>query len=209
MNRPVFFATLLASILALAAPTLAAGKVNPASLVQQAATAQNRGDVAGVLALYSDDAVLQVGALCSPTPCVGKAAIQKEIERRVADKARATIIGKYVSGNVAAVQFEIRGDSVQKAGVDRFIVWNIYEVKGDKIVAGTAAPQRTDPQTAHFFECLRSWQEPARCPLWRARSSQWRSTPTRSGRTSCAQLMTRRGAQRAAPPLMLIVRPSS
>ena len=161
MNRPVFFATLFASVLALAAPTLAAAKVNPASLVQQAAAAQNRGDVAGVLALYADDAVLQVGALCTPTPCVGKAAIQKEIERRVADKTRATIIGKYVSGNVAVVQFEVRGGATQKAGVDRFIVWNIYEVKEDKIAAGTAALQRTDPQTARFIEWQRS-QPPAR-----------------------------------------------
>jgi len=77
------------------------------------------------------------------------------------DKTRATIIGKYVSGNVAVVQFEIRGGATQKAGVDRFIVWNIYEVKGDKIAAGTSALQRTDPQTARFIEWQQS-QPPAR-----------------------------------------------
>lgn len=37
-------------------------------------------------------------------PCVGKAAIQMELERRVGAKNRWTIIGKYVCGNVAVVE---------------------------------------------------------------------------------------------------------
>jgi hypothetical protein len=127
MNRPIFFVTMLASVLALAVSTPAPAKDNPLSLAQREVAAQNRGDVAADLALYSDDAVMQAGPLCNATPCVGKAAIQKNLESRVAVKAHATIIGKYVSGNVAAVQAEIRSDNTQKAGVDRFIVWNIFE----------------------------------------------------------------------------------
>jgi len=138
-----------------------AANVNPASLAQQHAAAINRGDAAAALALYNDDAVLQAGALCTATPCVGKAAIQKELERRVAGKDRVTMIGKYVSGNVAAVQFEVRTDTSKKAGVDRFITWSIYEAKGDKIAAVTGVFQRTDPQTAKFLEWQRS-QPPAR-----------------------------------------------
>ena len=120
-----------------------------------------RGDVAAALALYNDDAVLQGGLLCTAAPCVGKGAIQKELERRVARKDRATIIRKYVSGNVAAIQLELRTDAIQKAGVDRIIIWGIYEVKGDKIAYATTVPQRTDPQTARFLEWQRS-QPPAR-----------------------------------------------
>jgi hypothetical protein len=128
---------------------------DPASLAQRHAAAIARGDAAGALALYNDDAVIQRGGLCAAAPCVGKAAIQKELERRVGEKTQGTIIGKYVSGSVAPVQFEVRSDSTQKAGVDRIIVWNIYEVKGDKIAAVTIVFQRTDPQTARFFE----WQQ--------------------------------------------------
>ena len=159
MNRPIFFVTLLASILTLAVSTPAPAEVDPASLAERDLAAESRGDVAAALALYSDDAIVQYGGLCW-TPCVGKAAIQKELERRVAAKNRWTIIGKYVSGNVAAVQTELRIGYIEKSGVDRVIVWTLYEVKGDKIAVVTLAGQRTDPQTARFIEWVQS-QPPA------------------------------------------------
>jgi ketosteroid isomerase-like protein len=161
MNRTIFFVTLLASMLALAVSTPAPAKDNPASLAQRHAAAIAHGDVAAALAMYTDDAVLRAGPLCTATACVGKAAIQKELERRVADKVRATIISKYMSGNIAAVRAEVRSDTIQKAGVDRIITWTIYEAKGDKLVAATGEPQHTDTQTAKFLEWQRS-QPPAR-----------------------------------------------
>ena len=160
MNRPIFFVTLLASILTLAVSTPAPAEVDPASLAERDAAAESRGDVAAALALYSDDAIVQYGGLCW-TPCVGKAAIQKELERRVAAKNRWTIIGKYVSGNVAVVQTELQIGFIEQSGVDRVIVWCIYEVKDDKIAVVTLVGQRTDPQTARFIEWVRS-QPPAR-----------------------------------------------
>jgi hypothetical protein len=160
MNRPIFFVTLLASMLAFAVSTPAPAEVDPASLAEQDAAAESRGDVAAALALYSDDAIVQYGGLCW-TPCVGKAAIQKELERRVAAKNRWTIIGKYVSGNVAVVKTELQIGYIEQSGVDRVIVWCIYEVKGDKIAVVTLVGQRTDPQTARFIEWVQS-QPPAR-----------------------------------------------
>src|SRR5438128_11731033 len=131
MNRPIFFVSLLASMLALAVSTPAPAEVDPASLAEQDLAAESRGDLAASLALYSDDAIVQYGGLCW-TPCVGKAAVQKELERRVAAKNQWKIIGKFVSGNVAAVQTELRIGYIEKSGVDRVIVWTLYEVKGDK-----------------------------------------------------------------------------
>ena len=160
MNRPIFFLTLLTSMLALAVSTPAPAEVDPASLAERDMAAESRGDVAAALALYSDDAIVQYGGLCW-TPCVGKAAIQKELERRVAAKNRWTIIGKYVSGNVAVVQTELQIGYIEKSGVDRVIVWCIYEVKGDKIAVAALVGQRTDPQTARFIEWSRA-QPPAR-----------------------------------------------
>ena len=160
MNRPIFFVTVLAFILALVVSTPAPAKDDPASLAQRELAAESRGDVAAALAFYSDDAIVQYGGLCW-TPCVGKAAIQKELERRVAAKNRWTIIGKYVSGNVAVVQTELQIGYIEKSGIDRVIVWCIYEVKGDKIAVVTLVGQRTDPQTARFIEWVQS-QPPAR-----------------------------------------------
>jgi hypothetical protein len=160
MNRLIVFITLAASLLALAMSTPAPAQVDPASLAEQDLAAESRGDVAAALALYSDNAIVQYGGLCW-SPCVGKAAIRKELERRVAAKNQFKIIGKYVSGNVAVVQTELRIGYIEKSGVDRIIVWNIYEVTGDKIAVAALVGQRTDPQTARFIEWFRS-QPPAR-----------------------------------------------
>jgi hypothetical protein len=155
MNRLIVFITLAASLLALAMSTPAPAQVDPASLAEQDLAAESRGDVAAALALYSDNAIVQYGGLCW-SPCVGKAAIRKELERRVAAKNQFKIIGKYVSGNVAVVQTELRIGYIEKSGVDRVLVWNIYEVTGDRIAVATLVGQRTDPQTARFIEWFRS-----------------------------------------------------
>jgi hypothetical protein len=158
-GRVRFFLKFLAYVLALAAAVPAAAedydqaKVNPASLAEQDLAAESRGDVAGALTLYSDDAIVQYGGLCWP-PCVGKAAIQQELERRVTAKNEWKVIGKYVSGNVAVVQTELKIGYIESSGVDRVVVWNIYEVKDDKIAVATLVGQRTDPKTAQFIKWL-------------------------------------------------------
>src|SRR5438552_12273743 len=124
MAKP-YFVILLAATLAVLVSTPALAKDNPASLAQRDLAAETRGDVAAALALYSDDAIVQYGGLCW-TPCVGKDAIKAELERRVAAKNRFKIIGKYLSGNVAVVQTELKIGYIEKSGVDRVVVWSIY-----------------------------------------------------------------------------------
>jgi hypothetical protein len=160
MNRPVFFGAVLAVLSALGVSAAAPAEIDPAVLAEQELAAETRGDVAAALALYSEDAMVQYGGLCW-TPCVGKAAIQKELERRVEARNRWKIIGKYVSGNVAVVQTELQIGFIEASGVDRVVVWIIYETKGDKIAVAALVGQRTDPQTARFIEWSRA-QPPAK-----------------------------------------------
>src|SRR5258707_8885955 len=113
VGRISFFAAFLAALFAVtgAMPAAAADNrqraVDPASLAALDLAAETRGDVAGALALYSDDAIVQYGGLCW-TPCVGKDAIRKELERRVAAKNRWKVVGNYVSGNVAVIKTELK-----------------------------------------------------------------------------------------------------
>jgi ketosteroid isomerase-like protein len=114
-----------------------------------------RGDVAGAVALFAEDAVIDVpSGLCVVTPCVGKAAIQKDLERLMADKSRrVTTLSTNVAGNVVTTRFEARSDTIQKAGVDRIILWGIREMEGGKIASFRCClPERTDLQTARFLE---------------------------------------------------------
>src|SRR6266487_112507 len=91
MQKSFFLVTVLASTLTLAASTVALAQSDPAALMKQHVEAIARGNAAGALALYAEDAVIDGGGLCAVAPCVGKAAIQTELERRVADKQHATI----------------------------------------------------------------------------------------------------------------------
>ena len=146
-----WFAALL--MLGAAAGALAQG--NPVAVQQQLLDVLARGDVAGALALFTEGAVIDAeSGLCARAPCVGKAAIQKDLERYVADKSRRiTPLNTYVSGNVLVTRFEARSATIQKTGVDRIILWGIREMRGDKIASTRCClPDRTDPQTARFLE---------------------------------------------------------
>jgi len=118
--------------------------------------------VAGALALYADDAVIDGGGLCQAAPCVGKAAIQKELERRVASHPSRTFLQQYVSGNVVTSRAEVRNDMVKQAGLERVIGWVITVMEGEKIAyVHGGMGDRSDPQTARFAEWVRT-QPPAR-----------------------------------------------
>ena len=163
MQKSFFLITVLASAITLAASTVALAQSDPAALVKKLVEAIARGDAAGALALYADDAIFDVPeGLCAAAPCVGKATIQKELESRVADKFHFTILKTYISGNVLTGRFEFRSDTIKKAGVERIIGWGIFEVKGDKIsYLRGAIPDRSDSETARFAEWQRT-QPPAR-----------------------------------------------
>ncbi|MGA2839477.1 MAG: nuclear transport factor 2 family protein [Steroidobacteraceae bacterium] len=130
-------------------------QADPVTVQQQLFDALARSDVQAALALFTEDAVIDSeSGFCAKAPCVGKAAIQKDFERYVADKSRhVTPLNTYVSGNVLVTRFEARSAAIQKAGVDRIILWSIREMRGDKIASTRCClPERTDSQTARFLE---------------------------------------------------------
>lgn len=130
-------------------------QADPVALQQQLLDALGRGDVAAALALFTDDAVIDAeSGLCAKAPCVGKAAIQKDLERYVADKSRrVTTLNNYVTGDVLLTRFEARSASIEKAGVERIILWGIRTMRGDKIASTRCClPERTDSQTARFLD---------------------------------------------------------
>ena len=156
MPKAFFLIPVLASTLTLAASTGAFAQTDPAALVQHYLEALARGDVAGALALYVEDAVFD-GGLCAAALCVGKAAIQKALERLVADKTHVhTTLTNYVSGNVVTSRFEVRNATIKQAGVERIMGWWIVETHGEKIAYLRAGIlDRSDPQTARYTE----WQQ--------------------------------------------------
>ena len=134
-------------------------QADPITVQQHLLEALARGDVAGALALFTDDAVIDApSGTCLPAPCVGKAAIQKDLERLVTDKSRrVTPLNTYVADPLLVTRFDIRSDRIRQAGVERIIVWAIREMRGDKIATiRCCLAERTDPQTARFLDWERT-----------------------------------------------------
>jgi ketosteroid isomerase-like protein len=151
----LFIVSWSAALLMLGSITGALAQESPVAVQQQLLDALARGDVTGALALFTEDAVIDSeSGHCAKTPCVGKAAIQRDLERYVVDKSRrVTTLNTYVSGNVLVTRFEARSATIQKTGVERIILWGIREMRGDKIASTRCCmPERTDPQTARFLE---------------------------------------------------------
>lgn len=143
-----------AALLMLSAASGALAQIDPASVQQKMLDSLGRGDAAAALTFYTDDAVIDSqSGFCASAPCVGKAAIQKDLERYVADKSRrVTVLDAHVTGNVVVTRFEARSSVIQAAGVDRIILWGIREIRGNQIASSRCClPERTDSQTARFL----------------------------------------------------------
>jgi hypothetical protein len=144
----------LAAVLVLGVASVAIAPADPVEVQQQLTDALAKGDVATAMTLFTDDAVIDAeSGLCARSPCVGKPAIQKDLERYVTDKTRRVkTLNTYVAGDLLVTRFEARSALIEKAGVERIILWEIREMKGDKIASTRCCmPDRTDSQTARFI----------------------------------------------------------
>ena len=154
----IFAVPVLAALLVSTATVWAQGS-DAGALYRQFIEAANRRDVDAALALFTDDATIVsdvAGSLCPPPAgCVGKAAIQREVERRVASGAQVAIPQARVTGDTAIAQVEIRNPVTQRAGIDRAVLVNTIVERGGKIASVRAFLDTTDPQTASALAALR------------------------------------------------------
>lgn len=162
MKRLLAFGTGMVLVVLLTVHASAPAASHPGTLRDKLQEAVNRGDLAGAMALWADDAAIDNPGACPDAPCVGKAAIQKDMERRISSKNRPKTLKHYVSGDILTTRVELRSGLTEKAGVDRIILWLIYEAKGDKIALERGPLyERTDPQTAKYVAWLKT-QPPTR-----------------------------------------------
>jgi hypothetical protein len=158
MNRSFLFAVLLSC--GAVAPALAQG--DPLSAARRYVDAVNHGDVTEIVALFTDDATVAHGRVCTP-PCVGDlAAVRRQYEQDVANAVQLTIVDSQVSENTVSIRIELRGTPMRAAGVDRIVGTDTIEVRGDKIAALRFMADVSDPQTAKFREWVRTQSQPPR-----------------------------------------------
>lgn len=148
MKGLVGFATVILALTTNLQPVLA--QSDPSAVAQQYIAADNRGDTAALLGLLSDDATISGIGLCEQSPCVGKAAIEREIARAQGDNTQRTVAGVDVSGNTATARVAVQSNHSRAAGVDRFIVISTFTVTNGKISAVQRKFDTSDPQTVTF-----------------------------------------------------------
>jgi SnoaL-like domain len=91
------FALTVALLFALSPITIALAQGDPAAVAQRYVEAVNSGNVTAIAALFTDDALVAHGRVCTP-PCVGDpAAVRRQYEQDVANGVKLTIVDTHIS----------------------------------------------------------------------------------------------------------------
>src|SRR5437764_14527391 len=95
MGHRAELAVLFAAIVAVL-PGIGLAQTDPVAIFRQAIDARNRGDLAAMMALFTDDAVREDGS-CQP-PCVGLAAVKKSFQKNIDEHFQANVISAEPTG---------------------------------------------------------------------------------------------------------------
>ena len=133
---------------------------DPATVFQRFIDTRNHGDVAGALALVTDDIRLIGGPRCTEaSPCIGKEAVRTDLHGFIAEHAHITIVGApQVAGTTVRARLEARNDLTRRAGIDRFINDVTVELRDSMIARTRAVSDASDPQTATYLAYVRGLQ---------------------------------------------------
>src|SRR3954466_285624 len=90
-------------------PRMGTAQSDPLAVFRQAIDARNRGDIAAMMALFTDDAVREDGS-CQP-PCVGLAAIKASFQKNIDEHFQAKVTSAEGSGDTVTASAEISSDA--------------------------------------------------------------------------------------------------
>jgi ketosteroid isomerase-like protein len=133
----------------------AGAAVDLSDLVTQHFDAQNRGDLAALSNLYSDDAIVTTPGLCT-TPCVGRDAFMPELSYRLSINLQIEVTSLMeIDGKAVGVSIA-RADPIRACNHDRIVVNFTIAANEDKITEYTARPDVSDAQTAGYVACVQA-----------------------------------------------------
>lgn len=139
----------------------ALAQTSPLEIQKQQIAAINRGDVAGVMALFTPDASYEAGN-CIPKACVGTVFIRAEITREVAEHLQITVLSATASGTNVTGAVSITGDPIRAVpGVQRILAIFLETTRNDLVASVITKPELTDTQTLTFIKAKAAAQNPA------------------------------------------------
>ena len=114
----------------------------------------NRGDAAAAGVYLSDDAVYSISdgvGLCGPIPCVGRLAIQPELDRQASAHVSYIPVSLDAATNTVTGHYAITSDNITSAGAQRVLATMTSETRTDKLSFVRLSLERDDPQTATYL----------------------------------------------------------
>lgn len=127
----VVFALILAGV-----PGLGLGQSDPVMIFRQAIDARNRGDIAAMMALFTDDAVREDGS-CQP-PCVGLAAVRASFQKNIDEHFHANLTSAEAAGDTVTGRAEISSDAFRAMGVEKRMTSYTVQLRAGKIARWTS-----------------------------------------------------------------------
>jgi hypothetical protein len=114
----------------------------------------NRGDAAAAGVYLSDDAMYSISdgiGLCGPIPCVGRLAIQPELDRQVSIHVSYMPVALDAATNTVTGHYAITSENITTAGAQRVLATVTSETRTDKLSFVRLSLERDDPQTAVYL----------------------------------------------------------
>lgn len=144
MHHLAASALFIAAVAAL--PSAGLAQTDPVAVFRQAIDARNRGDIAAMMALMTDDAVRD-DAACQP-PCVGRAAVQKSFQKNIDEHFKANVTSAEGTGDTVTAKAEISNDALRAHGIETRMTSYTVRFRGGKIVRWTSPlPPQAAPKT--------------------------------------------------------------
>ena len=128
-----------------------------------------RGDVAGALAQFADDAFYvggnPTGNCSTQAPCNDLEGIRQQLQFNVGQHTCLTIRNVQVAGSVVLGTTEVRADQFRARGIERALVSFIAQIPQDKITLYVARFDLTDPQSALQVALATGTAQPTSPPI--------------------------------------------
>jgi ketosteroid isomerase-like protein len=116
---------------------------DPVAVFRQAIDARNRGGIAAMMALFTDDAV-RVDGSCQP-PCVGLAAVRLSFQKNVDEHFQAKVTSAQRDGDTVTATAEITSDASRAQGIEKRMTSYTIQLRGGNPHGGTrGAPLQSD-----------------------------------------------------------------
>jgi len=135
MRHRVASAILFAAVVTVL-PRAGLAQNDPVAIFHQAIDARNRGDIAAMMALFTDDAVREDGS-CQP-PCVGLAAVRASFQKNIDEHFQAKVTSAEGAGDTVTARAEISSDAFRAQGIEKRMTSYTIKLRGGKIARWTS-----------------------------------------------------------------------